>query len=84
MRRSSLSLKNCFRLSKQTRPPHLATTKGYSHRIYLGKGIYGEVSLLYKEKDRTFIPHLFTYTDYQDKKCIEMFLKAREILKKLS
>lgn len=59
----------------------LATTKGYSHRIYLGKGIYGEVSLLYKEKDRTFIPHIFTYTDYQDKKCIEMFIKAREFLK---
>lgn len=59
----------------------LATTKGYSHRIYLGKGIYGEVSLLYKEKDRTFIPHTFTYPDYQDKKCIEMFIKAREFLK---
>jgi hypothetical protein len=60
----------------------LATTKGYSHRIYLGKGIYGEVSLLYKEKDRTFIPHIFTYSDYQDKKCIEMFIKAREFLKR--
>ncbi|MDP3049220.1 MAG: DUF4416 family protein [Thermodesulfovibrionales bacterium] len=59
----------------------LATTKGYSHRIYLGKGIYGEVSLLYKEKNRTFIPHIFTYPDYQDKKCIEMFIKAREFLK---
>lgn len=59
----------------------LATTKGYSHRIYLGKGIYGEVSLLYKEKDMTFIPHIFTYPDYQDKKCIDMFIKAREFLK---
>lgn len=59
----------------------LATTKGYSHRIYLGKGIYGEVSLLYKEKDKTYMPHIFTYPDYQDKKCIEMFIKAREFLK---
>ena len=59
----------------------LATTKGYSHRIYLGKGIYGEVTLLYKEKDKTFVPNIFTYSDYQDKKCIEMFIKAREFLK---
>ncbi|MEK7267400.1 MAG: DUF4416 family protein, partial [Nitrospirota bacterium] len=59
----------------------LATTKGYSHRIYLGKGIYGEVSLLYREKDKTFVPNIFTYSDYQDKKCIEMFVKAREFLK---
>jgi hypothetical protein len=58
----------------------LATTKGYSHRIYLGKGIYGEISLLYKEKDRTFIPHIFTYADYLDKNCIDMFIKAREFL----
>ena len=59
----------------------LATTKGYSHRIYLGKGIYGEVSLLYKEKDKTFVPNIFTYSDYQEKNCIEMFIKAREFLK---
>lgn len=56
----------------------LATTKNYSHRIYLGKGIYGEVTLLYK--DKTFVPHIFTYPDYQDKKCIDMFIKAREFL----
>ncbi len=58
----------------------LATTKNYSHRIYLGKGIYGEVTLIYK--DKTFIPHIFTYTDYQDKNCIEMFINARTLLKK--
>jgi len=57
----------------------LATTKNYSHRIYLGKGIYGEVTLVYK--DKTFIPHIFTYPDYQEKNCIEMFMKAREMLK---
>ncbi|KAF0145314.1 MAG: hypothetical protein FD156_1145 [Nitrospirae bacterium] len=59
----------------------LATTKGYSHRLYLGKGIYGEVSLLYREKDRTFVPNIFTYSDYQEKNCIDMFLKARGFLK---
>jgi len=59
----------------------LATTKGYSHRIYLGKGIYGEVTLLYKVKDKTFAPNVFTYSDYQEKNCIEIFLKARKLLK---
>ncbi|MBI4684053.1 MAG: DUF4416 family protein [Nitrospirae bacterium] len=59
----------------------LATTKNYSHRIYLGKGIYGEVTLIYKNKN--FAPHIFTYPDYKDKKCIEMFLKARELLTRL-
>lgn len=57
----------------------LVTTKNYSHRIYLGKGIYGEVTLIYK--DKTFAPYVFTYPDYQEKRCIEMFLKAREFLK---
>ena len=28
----------------------LATTKDYSHRIYLDKGIYGEVTTIYKKK----------------------------------
>ena len=28
----------------------LASTKDFSHRIYLGKGIYPEITLLYKEK----------------------------------
>jgi len=59
----------------------LASTKNYSHRIYLGKGIYGEVTLIYK--DGKYSPHLFTYRDYQDKPCIDMFMKAREILKKM-
>lgn len=55
----------------------LATTKDYSHRIYLGKGIYGEVTLIYK--DKTFKPHIFTYADYQDAKFLEIFLEAREL-----
>jgi hypothetical protein len=59
----------------------LASTKNYAHRIYLGKGIYGEVTLIYK--DDTYNPHLFTYRDYQDKTCIEIFIKARETLKKM-
>lgn len=58
----------------------LASTKNYAHRIYLGKGIYGEVTLIYK--NNTYSPHLFTYRDYQDKISIDMFLNMRDTLKK--
>jgi len=59
----------------------LASTKNYSHRIYLGEGIYGEVTLIYE--DKTFKPHLFTYRDFQDRGCIELFMSARAMLKKI-
>jgi hypothetical protein len=57
----------------------LASTKNYSHRIYLGKGIYGELTLIYKE--HKFNPLEWTYPDYREKIAIEFFTKAREILK---
>jgi len=59
----------------------LATTKDYSHRIYLKNGIYGEVTLIYKKN--SFIPHINTYKDYADKKYIELFNLARQIYKDL-
>jgi hypothetical protein len=59
----------------------LASTKNYAHRIYLSKGIYAEVTLVYQNK--TFQPHLFTYRDYQDKAYIDMFMNARAVLKKM-
>jgi hypothetical protein len=62
----------------------LASAKNYAHRIYLGKGIYGDATLLYNEKEATFKPHLFTYRDYQEKSCIDMFLKARKMRKGMS
>ena len=57
----------------------LASTKNYSHRIYLGKGIYGEVTLIYEHK--TFKPLAWTYPDYREKVAIEFFKKARDIVK---
>ncbi|MEW6586149.1 MAG: DUF4416 family protein [Nitrospirota bacterium] len=59
----------------------LASTKNYSHRIYLGKGIYGEVTLVYREN--TYQPHLFTYRDYRDKSHIDVFMAARSKLKSM-
>jgi hypothetical protein len=59
----------------------LASTKNYAHRIYLGKGIYGEVTLIYR--DDTYKPNLFTYKDYQDRTHIDIFMKVRKMLKEL-
>ena len=41
----------------------LATTKNFSHRLYLGKGIYGEVTLIFK--GGKFEPLPWTYPDYR-------------------
>jgi hypothetical protein len=57
----------------------LASTKNYAHRIYLGKGIYGEVTLIYK--DKAYIALEWTYPDYREPIAIKFFEKAREILK---
>ena len=59
----------------------LASTKNYAHRIYLGKSIYGEVTLIFK--NGTYSPHIFTYRDYQDTSHIDIFLNARALLKKM-
>jgi hypothetical protein len=56
----------------------LASTKDYSHRIYLDRGIYAEVTLIFM-KGR-FHPHLNTYRDYRDH--AEVFSRARDALMK--
>ena len=40
----------------------LATTKNYSHRIYLGQGVYAELTLVYREG--AYRPLEWTYPDY--------------------
>ncbi len=62
--------------------PHnviLASTKNYSHRVYIGKGIFAEVTLIYK--DGRYQPHLFTYRDYASDAYGEIFSRARKLLK---
>ncbi len=56
----------------------LASTKDYSHRIYLRDGIYGEVTLIFT-KGR-FTPQMNTYRDYRDERFIGMFHTARTML----
>ena len=43
----------------------LATGKNYSHRIYIGEGIYAELTLVFKRG--AFRPLPWTYPDYADR-----------------
>lgn len=59
----------------------LATTKDYAHRVYLGKGIYAEVTLRYF-KDRGFQPWRWTYPDYKSREYLDIFNFIRRIYRK--
>ena len=56
----------------------LATTKNASHRIYLGSGIYGEVTLQYRKK--AYRPLPWTYPDYRTEACSEFMNRLRSDL----
>ncbi|NUM35243.1 MAG: DUF4416 family protein [Candidatus Brocadiae bacterium] len=58
----------------------LASTKDYTHRIYIGKGIYAEVTLRYQDKKWCFWE--WTYPDYKSDNYIRYFDALREIYKK--
>jgi hypothetical protein len=53
----------------------LATTKNYSHRIYIGKKMYAEVTLIYDKG--TWRPLEHTYPDYRQKCYHDFFTKVR-------
>ena len=55
----------------------LVSTKDYSHRIYLGRGIYAEITLIFK--NGTFIPLDWTYLDYKTPEYISIFTQIRKI-----
>lgn len=57
----------------------LASTKNYAHRIYLGRGIYAEVTLIYR--GHQFVPLDWTYPDYREGVALDFFNMARGILK---
>ncbi len=57
----------------------LSSRKNYSHRIYLGKLVFAELELIFKEGE--FRPLPYTYTDYRDEANIRTFEKARGLLK---
>lgn len=54
----------------------LLTTKDFSHRTYLGRGIYAEVTLIYK--DKAFHPFEWSYPDYRSQGYREFFNDVRK------
>ena len=58
----------------------LATGKNYIHRIYLSKGIYADLTLIFQRG--TFKPLQWTYRDYADPKTIVCFNDLREKYKR--
>lgn len=53
----------------------LATTKNFSHRIYIGDGIYGDVQLYWQ--NGSFQVNPWTYPDYQDSRVKSFFETIR-------
>jgi hypothetical protein len=58
----------------------LATTKDFSHRVYIGSGIYAETTLRFI--GGVFVPFDTTYPDYRTKPAIEFFNQVREFVKR--
>lgn len=55
----------------------LATCKNYSHRIYIGKGIFAEVTLRFHSG--SFVPWPWTYPDYKSQDYLQGFNKIRQL-----
>jgi len=53
----------------------LATTKNYSHRIYIGKKMYAEVTLIFDKGG--WKPLDYTYPDYRQQCYFDFFEKVR-------
>jgi hypothetical protein len=56
----------------------LATTKNYSHRIYIGDKMYAEVTLIYDKGNWNTLP--YTYPDYKQQCYFDFFEKVRKRL----
>ncbi len=56
----------------------LASTKDYSHRVHLGRGIYGEVTLGYEHGSWRSFP--WSYPDYAEPRYHEFFSQVRRRL----
>ena len=56
----------------------LATTKNYSHRIYIGKKMYAEVTLIFDKG--SWKPQVYTYPDYRQQCYSDFFEKVRNRL----
>lgn len=54
----------------------LATGKNFTHRIYIGQGIYADLTLIYQKGDFRTLP--WTYPDYADRRLIDFLILARK------
>jgi hypothetical protein len=54
----------------------LATHKAYTHRPYLRKGVYADLTLIFRA--RSFRPLDWTYPDYRREEVINLFNRFRE------
>jgi len=57
----------------------LASTKNFSHRIYLGKGIFADLTLRFIGE--SFSPHDWTFPEYREKEKINLFNSWRTTFK---
>jgi hypothetical protein len=53
----------------------LATGKNFAHRIYIGKKIYADLTLIYTKGDFKKLP--WTYPDYTDKNMLSFLIQVR-------
>jgi hypothetical protein len=56
----------------------LASTKNYAHRIYIGKQMYAEVTLVFSKGAWRLMP--YTYPDYQRQEYFGFFSQVRDRL----
>ncbi len=54
----------------------LASTKNAAHRVYLGEGIFAELTLVFESGG--FLPLKWTYPDYRDKRFLEFAFELRK------
>ncbi len=59
----------------------LASTKDFSHRLYIGSGIYAEVTLQYRSQERAYAPLEHTFPDYRSEAYRALFGEARDRLR---
>jgi hypothetical protein len=58
----------------------LASTKDHSHRLYIGDGIFAEVTLRYRQ--HAFQPWEWTYPDYREPATLTFFHQLRALYKR--
>jgi hypothetical protein len=56
----------------------LMSCKNFSHRLYLGDGVFADLTIMYK-KDEGYIPLKWTFPDYAEKNIRNIMLQIRKL-----